>query len=41
VDVIGDIHEEGFAHIRRLIPQEIAAAFMAGLKQATAGKSIP
>jgi hypothetical protein len=41
VDVIGDIHQDGFAHIRNLIPQEVAGAFMAALKQATGGKSIP
>ena len=41
VEVIGNYHEDGYAHIRGLIPKEVARAFMAGLKAATGGKSIP
>ena len=41
MDVIGDIHSDGYAHIRNLVPEEVARAFMARLKQATGGRPIP
>lgn len=41
MDVIGDYEKDGFVHLRHLIPQEVARAFMAGLKAATRGRDIP
>lgn len=31
--VIGDYHGDGYAHLQGLVPQEVARAFMAGLRQ--------
>ena len=41
MDVVGDIHSDGYAHIRNLVPEEVARAFMARFKEATHGKPIP
>jgi hypothetical protein len=41
VQVIGDYDKDGYAHLRGLIPQEIARAFMSSFKEATADRPIP
>jgi len=41
VEVVGDYHKEGFAHLRGLIPRDVARAFMTRFKEATAGRPIP
>jgi hypothetical protein len=41
VEVIGDYHKEGFAHLRGLIPRDVARAFMMRLQEATEGRPIP
>jgi hypothetical protein len=41
VEVIGDYHNDGYAHLRGLIPQEVARAYMTKLKAATGGRSLP
>lgn len=41
MEVIGDYHQDGFAHLRGLIPQEVAKAYMTRLKAATGGQSLP
>jgi len=33
MEVVGDYHGDGYAHLRRLLPREVAQAFMAGLRQ--------
>jgi len=33
MEVAGDYHKDGYAHVRELVPPEVARAFMAGLKQ--------
>jgi len=40
VEVIGDFERDGYAHIRELVPEGVARAFMARLKEATGGRSI-
>jgi hypothetical protein len=37
----GDYHANGYAHVRELIPAEVAAAFMAGLRQDMGDGPIP
>ena len=39
--VIGDYHGEGYAHLEGLIAPDVAAAFMAGLKQDMGSGAIP
>jgi len=41
VEIIGNYEKDGFAHLRHLVPPEVARAFMAGLKSATGGKDLP
>lgn len=41
MDVIGDFAADGYAHVRNLVPEEVARAFMAKLKEATGGRPIP
>ena len=41
MEVVGDYQKDGFAHIRGLIPAEVARAFMVGLKQDLGPGSIP
>jgi len=41
VEIIGDYHRNGHALLRGLIPQEVAQAYMARLKAATAGRPLP
>ena len=41
MDVIGNFERDGFAHLRGLIPTEVAHAFMSRLKEATGGRPIP
>src|SRR4051795_3202546 len=33
MEIAGNYHEQGYAHVRGLIPVEVARAFLAGLKQ--------
>jgi hypothetical protein len=33
MQVLGDYHRDGYAHLQGLIPAEVAAAFMQGLKE--------
>ena len=41
VEVLGDYHKDGYAHVRGLISREVAHAFMTRLKKATAGQPLP
>jgi hypothetical protein len=41
VQVVGDYHNDGFAHVRGLIPRDVARAFMTRFKEATADRPIP
>ncbi len=41
MDVIGDFESDGYAHIQKLVPAEVARAFMSRLKGATQGRPIP
>ena len=41
VEIIGDYSKDGFAHLRGLIPQEVARAYTTRLKAATGGKPLP
>jgi hypothetical protein len=41
MELVGDYDKDGFAHIRSLIPKEIAQAFVARIKAATQGAPIP
>lgn len=41
VEVIGDFQADGYAHIRELVPPEVARAIVARLKEATRGQPIP
>ena len=41
MEFLGDFQKDGYAHIRELIPPEVARAFVARLKEATAGRPIP
>lgn len=41
MEIIGDYHNDGYAHLRGLIPQEVARAYMTRLKAATGGSSLP
>lgn len=41
MDVLGDFDRDGYAHIRGLIPKEVARAFMARFKQAAGPSAIP
>ena len=41
MDVIGDYQKQGFAHLRGLIPAEVARAFMSTLKEEIAPGPIP
>lgn len=41
MEVIGDYHASGHAHLRGLIPQDVARAFMTRLKEATGGRPLP
>jgi hypothetical protein len=41
VEVVGDYVRDGFAHLRGLIPQEVARAYMTRLKSATGGRPLP
>jgi hypothetical protein len=41
MEVVGDYEENGYAHIRGLIPREVALAFMTRFKRATGGGAIP
>jgi hypothetical protein len=41
VELIGDYERDGYAHIKELIPKEVAMAFMMRFKEATGGKTIP
>lgn len=38
---MGDYVRDGFAHLRGLIPQEVARAYMTRLKSATGGRPLP
>jgi len=40
VQIIGDYHRDGFAHLQGLIAPEIARAYMTRFKQATGGRDI-
>ncbi|MGN6155084.1 MAG: hypothetical protein ACTHN4_05045 [Sphingomicrobium sp.] len=39
--MIGDFQADGYAHIRELVPPEVARAIVARLKEATRGQPIP
>ena len=41
MEFLGDFQKDGYAHIRELIPPEVARAFVARLKEATGGRPIP
>jgi hypothetical protein len=41
VELVGDYQRNGYAHIRGLIPREVARAFMTRFKQATGDRPIP
>ena len=41
VDVAGNYHENGYAHVRGLIPADVAQAFLKGLKQDLGEGAIP
>lgn len=41
MEVIGNFGRDGFAHLRELIPPEVARAFIGRLKEATGGRPIP
>jgi hypothetical protein len=41
VDVVGDYNKDGYAHVRGLIPTEVARAFMSGLKRDMGPRAIP
>ena len=41
MEVVGDYVRDGFAHLRGLIPQEVARAYMTRLKSATGGRPLP
>lgn len=41
VDVVGDYGRDGYAHLRGLIPTEVARAFMSGIKQDMGEAAIP
>ena len=41
VQVIGDYHRDGYAHLKGLIPVEVARAFMQGIKEDMGHGSIP
>lgn len=41
MEIVGDYVREGFAHLRGLIPQEVAKAYMTRLKAATGGRPLP
>jgi hypothetical protein len=41
VELTGDYHKDGYAHVRGLIPQEVARAYMIKLKEATGGQPLP
>jgi len=41
MDVVGDYHEDGYALVRGLIGNEVAQAFLAGLKADMGGGAIP
>jgi hypothetical protein len=40
MEVVGDYDKDGFAHVRGLIPREVAEAFMTRVKAATRGAKI-
>jgi hypothetical protein len=41
MEVIGDYHRHGYAHVRELVPQEVARAFMTSLKADIGDARIP
>jgi hypothetical protein len=41
VQVVGDYQNDGFAHVRGLIPPHVARAFMTRFKEATGNRPIP
>jgi hypothetical protein len=41
MEIIGDYEKNGYAHVRGLIPKEVARAFMSRVKAATRGVAIP
>lgn len=41
MQVEGDFDSAGYAHIRQLVPEEVARAFLFKLKEATGGRPIP
>lgn len=41
MELVGDYDRDGFAHVRGLIPKEVAHAFMVRVKAATRGAPIP
>lgn len=41
MELVGDYHKNGYAHVRGLIAREVARAFMARVKAATRGAPIP
>lgn len=41
MEVVGDYHKQGYAHVRGLIPVEVARAFLAGLKEDLGPGPIP
>lgn len=41
MQVIGDFANDGYAHIKELVPPEVARAIVARLKEATGGRPIP
>lgn len=41
MEVVGDYHDSGYAHVRGLIPPEVARAFMNGIKQDIGPEAIP
>ena len=41
MEFLGDFQNDGYAHIRELVPPEVARAFVFRLKEATGGRPIP
>src|SRR5438067_7365101 len=41
MEVVGSYQDDGYAHVRGLIPREVASAFMSGIKQDIGPSAIP
>ncbi|MEA3068416.1 MAG: hypothetical protein QOK41_1823, partial [Sphingomonadales bacterium] len=41
MEVIGDYHRQGYAHVRGLVPPEVARAFMTSIKEDIGPDAIP